>query len=382
MSSFKFLTNEICEFEVLTRHHLLTNKKNVDVISSVFFKREKYYKNYNIYTKGISKLLKFLGDKKNNDLDNGGYVYLLFIDKHVAEDKEIRKWIDNCSVCVPIIFKCSEYIINDYHIDLFGTMMRFFPMFDFEDNPCNIVICTDIDLHDDDYFRLENLMRKRHAGINAAGDIARHLYMNIKPYVYAGTFSYNLPRMEKEFILNYIRNADKVESKGNYGKRETPYGYGIDEIFVNDYFLPKVGDVGITIEYQPCYFLYHSKPYMTDKSRIDNSSEILSTILGPYGKDNMDFEQKLKAIDKATYQVRERTDTNNEISIRFTKVLDYLTKNKKTWLEKPVQQFIHKYLRNVISTIIVIHYNYKCECIKNAKLFNTVYDTESENAKL
>lgn len=379
MSVFEFIKNDICTFTVLNKVHLL--KPGVNIIVSVFFKREKYYKNFAIYTRGLERLLKFVDDKNYNDLDNGGFVYLLFIDNHVANDPDLRAMIESCHNCVPVLFGCSEYIKDDYHIDLFGTLVRFFPMFDFDKNPCNIVICVDIDLHAEDYYRLQNLMEYKHKGITAAGDIARYLYMDLHPYIYAGLLCYNRKKMNHDTIINYIKNADKIESKGYYGKRNTTYGYGIDEIFINDYFLPKIGSINIIIDYQLSYFLFHSKTYMLEPDRIEKSSEILSIILGPYDKVGMTAEDKINYIDGATYLIHERTPKNDEISRRFSNVIKYLIENKKIWLEKKVQTFIYDYLLNVISANIIIEYNYK-HGIVDVKKYEAIYDMDDDNVDL
>ena len=49
-----------------------------------------------------------------------------------------------------------------------------------------------------------------------------------------------------------------------------------------------------------------------------------------------------------TDAVDDRTDINNELSIRFTHIINDLAKNKKNWLEGNIQQLIHKYLQNII----------------------------------
>lgn len=391
-SSFEFIKNDICNFEVLSKIHLL--KPKVNIITSVFFKREQYYKNYAIYTKGLDRVLKFVDDKRYNDLAKGGFVYVLFIDTHVANDSVIRAKIDACRNCVPVLFGCSEYIVNDYHVDLFGTLVRFFPLFNFEKNPCDIVICIDIDLHGEDYIRLKNLMKYKHKGITAAGDIARYFYMGINPYIYAGLMCFNQKKLDHDIIMNFIKNADKIESKGNYGKRDTTYGYGIDEIFLNEYLLPKIGNVNIIIDYQISYFLFHSKPHLIESDRIDKTSEILSIILGEYDpNDNTNVsthtntnissktkvEKQFEIIDKATYQIHERTPENDEISRRFTGVIEHLVDNKNVWIEKKVLMFIHKYLLHIISANLIINYNYK-KGVTGTKVYDVIYDTDSENA--
>lgn len=379
MSSYEFIKNDICNFEVLSKIHLL--KPGVNILTSVFFKREQYYKNYGIYTKGLEKVLKFVDDKRYNDIDNGGYPYVLFIDRHVAEDDDIRSKIDACRSCIPVLFGCSEYMDNDYHVDLFATLVRFFPMFDFEKNPCSITICIDIDLHGEDYVRLKNLMKYKHKDITAAGDIARHLYMNMNPYIYAGLLCFNRKKLDHKIIMDFIKNANKIKSLGNYGKRLTTFGHGIDEIFLNEYLLPKLGEINIIIDYQVSYFLFHSKPHMLEPARVNKTDEILSTIIGPYDQGGFSVEDKFEFIDKATYQIRESTPTNDEISRRFTKVIEYLVEHKNVWIEKNVLMFIYNYLLHIISSNIIIKYSYK-KGILDTKTYDTIYDTDSENAKL
>ena len=99
----------------------------------------------------------------------------------------------------------------------------------------------------------------RHRGVTGAGDISRYLYMGLVPYIYAGLLCFNHAKIDKKVIIDFISNVDTIESKGHYGKRLTPFGYGIDEIFINEFFLPKIGKINIIIDYQPSYFLFHSK---------------------------------------------------------------------------------------------------------------------------
>lgn len=368
-----FLTNNICTLKVLNKQHLL--KKGVNILVSVFFKRSQYYKNFAIYVKGLEKVLKFV-DEHSKD-----FVYVLFIDSHISEDSNIMSMINKCKNCVPVLFGCSEYMTEGYHTDLFGTLIRFFPMFDFDNNPCNIVICIDIDLHSEDYVRLKSIMEHNRKGVTAAGDIVRHIYLNMKPYIYGGLICYNREKMNKNLILNFIKNADKIESKGHYGKRLTTFGYGIDEIFVNDYFLPKIGEVLVVIDYQPSYFLFHSSSHILAQNRIDKSLNILSLILGSYDDKTLTAEEKIKKIDDLTYQVREKTDQNDEISRRLTMVVDHLVSNKKIWLEKPVLQFMNSHLKNVISANLYINYSYENNAIISVKRYNAVYDTDHESDK-
>ena len=374
-----FLTNNICEFEILNRVHLLED--GVNILVSVFFKRDQYYKNFGIYIKGLQKVLNFVEDKTKNP-DHDKFIFVLFIDQNIANDPTIMEMIEKSENTVPVLFKCAKYIKGRYHYDLFGTLVRFFPMFDFENNPCNITICIDIDLHDEDYVRLQCIMKHKIKGITAMGDVTSLLYKdkhknseNHRPYLYAATLSYNGEKCDHTLITDFIRDADQIESKGHYGKRLTTFGFGIDEIFLNDFFIKKMKDYKTIIDYQISFFMYHSKDRITSKDKIDNSNEILSMILAPYAKDTMSINDKLNFIDTNTYQVYEKTEINDEISRRLTHAIDHLVKINKTWLEKDIQHILHKYLRNVISANVVFETNYTTGLV-DIKLYDVVGDSD------
>lgn len=375
----EFLTNDICTFEVLNKSELLTD--GVNILVSVFFKRDQYYKNFGIYVKGLQKVLQFIDDKRYNTKQNK-YIYVLFIDQNIVDDKQIMGIIQKCKKCVPVLFKCVKYIKGNYHYDLFGSLVRFFPMFNFPNNPCNIVICIDIDLHEEDYVKLKSIMRHKFKGITGVGDISRVLYFDLKPYTYAGLLCFNSKKVDRSIIEDFISDAGegKIKSKGHYGKRLTNFGYGVDEIFLNDVMIEHLNGINTIIDYQISYFLFHSKSFLTSSDRIKNTSDILDTILGPYSQPDMNVNQKLDFIDKNTYQIRKKTEVNDEICRRFTEVIDYLAESKKIWMEKNVQQFIYNNLRHIISANLIIHTDYK-DGITSVKVYEAVYDSDHDTDK-
>ena len=365
-----FLLNKICTFKILNNEHLIIN--NINVIVSVFFKRNEYYKNFDIYIKGLKKVLKFVDSEFTKD---NGFIYILFIDQHVANDPVIMSYINTCNNCVPILFKCVLFMKDSYHIDLFGTLVRFFPFFDFPHNPCNIIICIDIDLHDEDYYRLESAIKYKFKDITGAGDIKRFLYDGLKPYIYANLVCFNCKKIDHKIIIDFIDLAKngKIISKGNYNKRLTNFGFGIDEIFLNNVLIEHVGNVNTLIEYQISYFIFFSEKKIIENFKY--SSSILSMIIEKYLTKNMLLEDKLKFIDKNTFLIRKKTEINDYISKRFTKTIDFLVKEKKNWLENNIQNFIYKYLRHVISAILVININYKPFYLTGIDIYDPIYDS-------
>lgn len=366
-----FLINDICKFEILNKVHLI--KKDVNILTSVFFKRDKYYKNFGIYVKGLQKVVDFVDNEENNPKRE--YVFVLFIDQNIADDPTIMKVINNSHNTVPVLFKCAKYMKEKYHSDLFGTLVRFFPMFDFPENPCNIVICIDVDLHDEDYIRLKCLMKHQIKGVTSSGDVQTLIYNNTPPYIYAHLVCYNREKYAHKLIIDFIENAENEKSKGKYGKRLTPFGFGVDEIFLNQYLLPKIGNYKCIIDYQIAYFLYHSKTHILETTRIDKSSKILEMIMGDYVTPGVNANDMLHFIDKYTYGIHEKTDINNELSRRFTQVMNYLITNKKTWMESNIQHFIHKYLKNIISACIVLTVDNNVNIV-NVKEYDGVYDDD------
>lgn len=364
--STSFLTNNICSFTVLGKQHLL--KKGVNALVSVFFKRDLYYKNFFIYIKGLQKTLQFVAKQTK-------FIYVLFIDENIANDSKIMQIIRRCHNCVPVLFTCVKYIKGNYHIDLFGTMVRFFPMFNFPNNPFGTIICIDIELHDEDFVRLKSEMKHTFKGVTGAGDIERYLYKSLPPYIYAGMLCFNHEKIDSTILTNYIKDAEdgKIISKGYYGKRKTEFGHGIDEMFLNDVLFPYIGAVNVLIDYQISYFLYLSTPFI--KKHVKMSSDILDQILGSYSKPSMTIDEKLNFIDKHTYQIHEKTPINNELSKNFMQVIRECVASKREWMETDVQLFLHKYIKHIISANLLIHYNYKHGII-GVDAYEAVYNSE------
>lgn len=370
MVTNKILTNNLCEFEILNNIDILENNP-VNILTTVFFKRDQYYKNFDTYIKGLQRLTKFIDDPTVNP-NNNKYFLLLFIDNNVYNDQQLMTIINESPNTIPVLFKCSNYMKDNYHIDLFGTLIRFFPMFDFDNNPFDICCCVDVDLHVDDYYRLKQLMINKPKGFIAGGDAVKLIYENKPAYIYAFLIYYNQDKENKQLLENFILNADKIESLGHYGKRLTTFGYGIDEIFINDILLPIIKNYTVVIEYQISYFLYHSKQYLLEKKNMIITSKILNMILGKYANKDFNVNRKLNYIDQHTYQIRSLNDINDHLSKRFTYVIEYLISNNIKWFEYPVLNFINKYLKNIVSSVLLINCNINTG-VRSVDLIDTIY---------
>jgi hypothetical protein len=440
-----FLKNNLCDFKILNRSHLLDDdNKNINVLVSSFLKKNTSGKKYLTYLKDLQKILDFVetlttpANKLDNKLDNNttidgdnsaadyGIIFVLFINQNVRDDTTIMSMIEKSRNTVPILFKCTRYTKECYNYDVFEKLIKFFPLFDFQNNPFNIITCVNIsvdnELSDDDYIILKSMLTNKIKGFTSPGNIAKLIYNNELPRINSNIICNNDAKYNHLLLTNFVRDShfDKELSCRNITSSN------IDDSFLNDILVPELKDYKIIIDYQFTYFLYYSRNRIFHKDNIDNTSDILSMIIGDslsnqsvrplslqesfrdnptsivanigtdiatgvgigindivsasapdddYAPTIMDVFDKIKFIDDNIYRSREKNKINNELSKRFALVINHLVKKKKHWLEKNVQIFLNKYLKNIISANVVVGVNYKTG-ITSINIFDGVYDTD------
>lgn len=251
----KYLENELVEFIPLFNIDYTIKK---DLICSCFFKLEISYKNFDKYIDGL---------KKNyNDVIKyySKYTFRLFININIYNDIEIMNKLKGMTKLELVLYKCLDPKL----IGLFPTLIRFFPMFNFNNNDSNVVIVVDID---DDFSspaskcnviniftNIKNNVDKKIINktyfINLDGKLSRNMvykyktiYKNIiNAYVWARCIV-NIKKINKNVIINFINkvkytkkiysyykyiNIDKNEYNIKFIKYK-PFVYGIDEYFIN-----------------------------------------------------------------------------------------------------------------------------------------------------
>jgi hypothetical protein len=393
--------NDICRLIVLKNKHLLATK--INCLSAVFFKSKNYSKNFNIYVNGLRKLIKLVNKSRTN------YKLILFIDMNVKNDPDIMKIINNSDKVIPILFSCFDYMNSNYHIELFATLIRFFPYFDYPNNFTKNVISVDIDLKYDDRNKLQSLMKLDLDTFTGNAMVKDLIYSNEKGYIFASNALIPKRKLDHKQMSDFIRNAHMNKSLGKYEKRFSPFGFGTDEIFLNDYILPNFETYNIMLDYQISYFMFHSRDFLLNSRNYENSKKLLSIMMDKlqrlninekyfmntkdnylkfqdmitstnnnqriYPSSDMTLENMLDFIDQNTYGIRKRTEINDIISISFSEIIrTSLDKNKK-FIEKNVMDFISTYLLNLISAKILITVEYKTNRIIGVKKYETVYDS-------
>lgn len=129
-----YLKNSFCKFTQITKINIAKKKNIISV--SLFKMRSGGYKDFSKYLDGIKLLTEIAKGENNMEVR-------LFIDRSVHEDKQIMNYLldlDNVSI---VRYECPNFIVDGFHVSTFGSIVRFFPMFDFENNDAMRVIVMD-----------------------------------------------------------------------------------------------------------------------------------------------------------------------------------------------------------------------------------------------
>jgi hypothetical protein len=351
----KYLINDICEFEILTQWD---SSYKYNILSTCFFKMGSHYKNFDTYVRGLKKLIRLVESQSK-------YVLRIFIDTHIKADEQIYPILLNSNVQI-ILFKCFNYMDkSNYHIDVFGALVRLFPIFDFDANDSLNVIIVDVDLNQEDLTKLKILMDYNTSDkeIIGMGMIDKLLITRYRPHFFCGLFGVFNVKFPKSIIVNFINDAENINDKGIYGKRLKPFGYGTDELFLNEYFLYLDNykyiqniKLGMLLNYDINWFMYHYKNELLEdlasKTYIN-----LKIILGKFYKPNMTSEQMFELIDKLTYQIKSNNTDKIYISNNFYKLISELNFKNLEWFSLEHIKLIYKYFYNIVDCLSVIYFN-------------------------
>lgn len=257
------------------------------ILSGSFFKMNKGYKSFDSYVNGLNNWIEFLEETKSK------FRILLFIDNNVYEDEQLMEIINSTEYIEPIIFKAKKKSLKDpnddrFHLDVFGTFARLFPLFDFEDNHAKVVSIIDLDFGTDGIKDLDSQKlaytyyfnnELKDKSIYNKENFFIHARLKKIPYIYADCLTFSNLKYEKEMLFDFFDKVERGEVKeiGKYGKRTKGFEYGTDEVFINDYMLmEKKRDIKLPEEerelnivnpYNPNYFLFTFRRELKDKWR-------------------------------------------------------------------------------------------------------------------
>lgn len=317
----KYLKNSLCDLQPLFD---INYNKKINIISCCFFKLENgSYKKFNKYTNG----LRFLNNYVKKYMKD--FKIRLFIDESIYNDKKLMIKINKLKLVQCVLINCKKFkskINNTKHRGLLGTLFRFFPMFNFENNDANFVIISDIDWSKnndmDVLIESYNILKKNNKKVSLfmvgrffKSSIVSYNYNRhgiLLPYAVADRILNNI-KLDKKIIINFIKDDTNLKKTYYQSKPTTSkvtnktFIFGIDEYFVNktlvDYLIEKEKifgikvNMGITYEF---FFIINKKKY--SKFEKKNYKLFFTTILKGIKKFKYkNIKQAYEFIDKIIY---------------------------------------------------------------------------------
>lgn len=244
--------NTLCNLEYLIKPVDWNENDVYDVVTTSLFKMQQGYKNFEKYMNGLELGVTYFGQKLPE------IKFMLFIDETIANDSilfdRIKKM--NNGKLIVILFHCPKFLNqidskNSGHIELFGTMIRFLPFFDYDGNRTRNVICIDSDVVVEDMDQLifnynifQKSKSKYHYDTNMFYEILAKWSLVDDYTILAGRHmcKYKFPLHLLTDYIDCVKNTNcqdmtSIKSFMNFEKYHT-FPYGIDEYFLNHILLP------------------------------------------------------------------------------------------------------------------------------------------------
>jgi len=311
-----------------------------NIFSTSFFVLKKSYKKVDKYTNGLLMLANYVKDKYPDFKLRVYYDESLELSKikTVENTVEILKKMPHVQL---VKYKCPDYMTNFGHQDLFGTFIRFLPLFNNDSHKMIIVADIDIDenykndmLYVYDNFRNEKDYKFAYITHTC---YKKPWTKNIDYPIMAGSFLSKI-KFPMEILANFMKcfnekkdeNCNKIESVSKNIRNSEWFKvnknmkilFGMDEFFLNNFLLKYIDREKIK------YIVYLRKSLAPLKKikQIENKNELYnftSSVLG-------DKYQKNKSLYINTQNMFDIIyDKKNDHQIIFKNMLSVLNEYKK-----------------------------------------------------
>lgn len=346
------MENDICKFQVIEN----PSRKYASSVNLVFFRAKPLTKNFQKYIDGLSNWKRYMKYYPDCQLQ-------VFIDEHVLNDKQVQTLLKELNARV-YLFKCPEFLINDnFHIGLFATMMRFYPMFGVNTHPLKVAHIQELEPDEEFVPRFEYLnklgnMKHGASVIYTSRKIYAKNFVSAKykfedfisyPWIIAGRFS-AYKKVPFKIFTDYLGDVESGKKFYNvYEKWEThkkpehgKYSFGTDEIFLNEPYLGHLIEtghtIGILIEYNISFPVTHHLDY--EVKNHPNSTLFLGHILGRKGT-----VQQLMNDFETLFEKKSTSERAIECANRFYEILEKYPR----WLGKYESDIILKFFKGYLS---------------------------------
>lgn len=343
-----YLENPVCNFIPLFN---IDYKIKKNILSVCLFKLTKGYKNFGIYVNGLFKLNKYVARKMPD------FRIRLFIDNNIYNDKDIMKKLNTLNKVDMVLYTCSDFMVDsEFHDGLFGTLVRFFPMFDFPNNDSNIVVLMDADFNNpESYLNIFKTFKIFRRGSKDINDVYLFLFGRLfheaikesvtqftKPYAVASKI-FNIKKINNDVLLYYLyevkNNPNNTHfsdyEQGSKLSKETNFIFGVDEYFINntliDYFDKNKMCFASRYYYQihsPIFFFYERNFIKNpNKTKQENLIKIIDFIMEKVPElKNLSFEEKYDFIvNKLYFDFKENISPKINHLFYFVNYRIYLT---------------------------------------------------------
>ncbi|XWV25473.1 putative ORFan [Tupanvirus deep ocean] len=373
--------DNLCHTKFLLKPPNFKENEKIDVVATSLFRMEKGYKYFEKYMRGlqmaVSEFTKRIPEIK----------FLLFVDDSIALDPVLLNRIKkmNNGKLIIIHFSCPIGLVNKgrgYHIELFGTLVRFLPFFKYKENFTRNVICIDADIDDIDLNQLiinYNIFKKAKSqyqyDTNMFYEILAKWSLTDDYTIVAGRHmcKYKFPF---ELLIDYIdcvRNQtcddiSTIKSLMDYNKYNT-FPYGIDEYFLNHILLPYMKNHKITYSASVRYVITAPLYYLNRQNTIDPNSDTglylrdkLSWVLGQNNNTSSSYKELVDKFDQIFYPyVYENQKNISEYAkLVAVKYYDFIL---ELWKTENYQIFKRQTLKKILNASdyiykhnIIVHY--------------------------
>lgn len=311
----------------------LYNKNRI--ISICFFKLDKSYKELSVYLEGLKKLI------QSRDRFRKTFTIRLYTDS-----LEIYNTILKFNIDI-YMYSCNDFKENNKHKGLFGTLVRYFPLFGHDVENKNIIIYSDIDdnrLYSpliDKFSKYDGFASLRNNILN----VPYGIWMTDQNSIGAGRSMSVNTILDVNILEKFVYMMNKSD-KNIFNVSGFPYG--VDEYFLNSVIfnlLPINYSISWNIYLFLSFLVQVYKWFIIELNRI--------TKVNIYNKDNINDINSLNEYIDLIYKW---FYADTKLS---SQAIEYYNKLIELWEEHTPDPKYTKYLK---------YYNYSSICVPEEKL--------------
>lgn len=363
------MDNDVCKLTTIQN----PNRRYANTVNIVFFKANPPSRNFQEYIDGLKDWKNIKTTFPNSQLQ-------IFVDRHVTEDEELVEIMKDLDARV-ILFECPDHMKNKFHTGLFGTLLRFFPIFDINTKPLNVAHICELEPGEFVKYRyhlLEHFSKgRREVSMQYVLNDYSKKYGDEQPefegipysWIIAGAWTV-FEKAPFSLLSDYLDNIESGNKYFNrYGNKTArvlsehgKYSFGIDEVFLNLVYLPwliKTGrKIGLIMNYVISEPVFHSREQILKDKRskvcfdfILQKNQSVSASVREFLNIFYDPEMKKKELSQNTYK----------IVTRFYQILE----KYPTWLGTSLSKFLLHLFRDKYRAVCML-------IVQNNKIIDVV----------